>query len=171
MPIQPIHETDSYGGYGRFYLRVEAECADRKFDDVDYDNIRPHVQAIERVLHARTFALDPKIQAQAATDKERLLLCFGDEKIWVQPIENRYHGPNSPYGSMFPWFDVTTTRGIFLVGWRKRVIQLDWSRTNVNVDADTLFPEDKVTKHAFMIHAWSYEDLKRYITTILEQPR
>lgn len=167
MTIQTLYKTEGYGGYDRyFYMSIEVKSGDRVLDDVDSAACRSHIQAIERLIRVRTWALEPGTQAAVVEEKKKLLEVFGDEKIWVQPVENRYHG-DSPHGMLFPWFDVTTRYGIFLIGWRKRVVHLDWSRTLIKKDAETLFPQEDVTKSACMIHAWGYEKLQEYMNVLL----
>jgi hypothetical protein len=169
MTIQTLYKTESYGGYdNHFYLNIEVESGDRVLDDADRLACYPHIQAIERLIRGRTYALKPETQAAVVEEKTKLLEVFGDEKIWVQPVENRYHG-DSPHGMLFPWFDVTTRYGIFLIGWRKRVVHLDWSRTLIKKDAETLFPTEDVTKMACMIHAWGYGKLKQYMDVLLQE--
>ena len=53
------------------------------------------------------------------------------------------------------------------IGWRKRVIEIDWKDSlNKEYSAD-LFPDEEVTKYDHYIHAWSIEDAKRYIEKVL----
>lgn len=54
----------------------------------------------------------------------------------------------------------------FKVGWRKRVIVLDWERTTLVVSADQTFPTEETTKGDRMIHCWGYEKLASYLTTL-----
>jgi hypothetical protein len=65
-----------------------------------------------------------------------------------------------------PWYVVTTTIGHFKVGWRKRVLVLDWSRTTVKVTSTGLFSHEDTTKGEHMIHCWSYTKATEYLTTI-----
>lgn len=72
-----------------------------------------------------------------------------------------------------PWFAVSTQHGIIKVGWRKRVINLDYSGLKVDVP-DELFKLEDCTKWHGGIHAWGYDKLTEYLTAInrfLEQPR
>lgn len=94
----------------------------------------------------------------------RCLLSRFPSKIYAERIPNEYS--NDAWGKMRPWYLVTTERGKFKIGWRKRVIVLDWSQSDIKSDAETLFPHEYVTKEGKMIHAGSYEDVERYIATI-----
>lgn len=65
-----------------------------------------------------------------------------------------------------PWLIVTTKIGRIKIGWRKSVIQIDWSDSTVNDFADELFPDEDVTKSGRVIHAWSLEDAVKYLKVI-----
>jgi len=66
-----------------------------------------------------------------------------------------------------PWFEVTTRVGVFIIGWRKSVISIDWEGTVGTKNAEELFPTEDVTKNGKSIHAWSYAKAKEYVTTII----
>ena len=90
---------------------------------------------------------------------------FGDEAIYVEEIPNGYC--SRYYCKHLPWFVVTTRIGRFKIGWRKRVISIDWSQCPNTKTAEELFPQENVTKDERLIHAWSYEKAKEYIAAII----
>lgn len=61
------------------------------------------------------------------------------------------------------WFSVKTEFGVIKIGWRKRVINIDWSETEK--DLETFF-QDEVTKGKYFIHAWEYAKALQYLTTL-----
>ena len=61
-----------------------------------------------------------------------------------------------------PWWLVKTPKGVIKIGWRKRVILIDWSDTGVNC----VVTEDDVTKDEMMVHAWSYVKALEYLTAL-----
>ena len=65
-----------------------------------------------------------------------------------------------------PWFNVTTNMGTFKIGWRKRVINIDWSELNKKKSIQSLFAEEDVTKYATAIHAWGNDKAIEYLTKI-----
>lgn len=141
---------------------------DRKLDDEDFAACSKHIREIERVLQARTYKLDPIEQAHALEERTKLLAAFPDA-IYVQPVKNQYHG-DSPYGQMRPWFEVTTKRGIFLVGWRKRVINLDWTKTDVMSKGSEVFPDHQMTMGDAYLHTGTYEYLKEAVAKLMAAP-
>ncbi len=61
-----------------------------------------------------------------------------------------------------PWYDVATPIGTFRLGWRKRVINIDWSRIN-GIPTDSFVGED-VTMGATFIHAWGNDKAAEYLS-------
>jgi len=74
-------------------------------------------------------------------------------------IKNEYWG-DADHAS--PWFNVKTVFGVIKIGWRKRVINIDYSAVNSDPD----FSSEEVTKGNRTIHAWSYEKAQEYLQKI-----
>ena len=111
---------------------------------------------------------DPESIKAGQEEYENLIACFADyEPIYVEKIPNQYHSDsvNSP------WLIVTTKKGRIKIGWRKRVIKIDWSESDIKASPEILFPKEDVTKgdgrDSSYIHAWGYEKAKEYLNTIL----
>ena len=62
-------------------------------------------------------------------------------------------------GSDRPWWLVKTRAGLIHIGWRKRVISIDWSDTPIR----QVLTSDDVTKSANMIHAYGYASAVGYL--------
>ena len=79
--------------------------------------------------------------------------------------------PNEYYRSEYsePWYIFYTSKGPLKVGWRKRVIHLDWSGFPAKMSASELFPSEDVTKGPHYIHAWGFEKLERYVKVLLNE--
>lgn len=60
------------------------------------------------------------------------------------------------------WWLVKTELGLIKIGWRKRVICIDWSETPIR----KLVTTDDVTKDETMVHAWSVGEAIKYLTTL-----
>lgn len=60
-----------------------------------------------------------------------------------------------------PWWEVETMGEKVTVGWRKRVIAIDWTATPVRQIVTT----DDVTKDETMVHAWTRGDAVDYLAT------
>lgn len=62
-----------------------------------------------------------------------------------------------------PWWLVRTKYGMIRLGWRKRVIAIDWKDTALRTKTIT---RDDVTTTEYMVHAWSYAKAVEYLTTL-----
>lgn len=62
-----------------------------------------------------------------------------------------------------PWWLFETEFGIIKIGWRKRVISIDWESTKIKIPDLT---EDDVTKNDYLVHAWSYSKALEYLTNL-----
>lgn len=63
-----------------------------------------------------------------------------------------------------PWFAVHTLYGIIKIGWRKRVINIDWSGTGASFP--DLFQDEDVTHEPNLVHAWGYEKAGVYLARL-----
>lgn len=80
----------------------------------------------------------------------------------VFPIENEYCGiigccPDKR------WFLFRTAYGLIKIGWRKKVIHIDWKDTGLSC---TDITKDNVTVNANSIHAWGYGKCVEYLTVL-----
>lgn len=73
------------------------------------------------------------------------------------------------------WFHVNTELGTIKVGWRKRVINIDWTSIRESLqkagefskmDIILLFEEEAVTKAEHYIHAWGWDKAQEYLNRI-----
>ena len=170
---KPIHETRSYGStLGALVISIAANSSKIDLDALSeehqkiirhaaYDAHRLMENAITEVLLAN----DPEAQRRAQGERRNLLMLF-DRPVWVEDIHNQYD--SGPWGKHRPWFKVTTVYGIFIIGWRKRVIQIDWSGVPGSKEAKDLFATEEVTKSDRYIHAWDYAKAAEYIHTIIQ---
>jgi hypothetical protein len=155
-------------GYKRGYLYEESSGlgvqifvrVDRKLTDNDNSTLRHACDGIVDSFQHETIRLDPEAGRRAAQERSKIVALF-PQPIFVEEIPNRYC--NQPCCSRRPWFVVTTPRGRITIGWRKRVLSIDWSDSAINFAASELFPLEDVTKDGRLIHAWGYEQAAKYI--------
>lgn len=94
-----------------------------------------------------------------------LLAGIGIEGIWK--LQNQYWPSASDfdeYRRVSPWWLVKTPFGMVRVGWRKRVMEIDWSATGYVLP--DVISGDSVTKTDTLIHAWSWAKAVEYLTQI-----
>jgi hypothetical protein len=95
----------------------------------------------------------------------------GFKEIRLTETPNQY----CPCEKCAPWYHVATKFGTFLIGWRKRVINIDWSNVIKTLkqrkklpkkSIASLFNGENVTKGSDSIHAWGKEKAVEYLTLI-----
>lgn len=109
---------------------------------------------------------------------ELLIMAFirmlGESAVSIERLPNGYCGDN-PHNceicSDRPWWKVTFKNvGPITIGWRKRVINIDWSETGHSLDPDKI-NEREVTKSSTMIHAYGYAEALSNLTAIIHMIR
>ncbi len=68
-------------------------------------------------------------------------------------------------GNVAPWFRAVTVFGDITIGWRKRVISVNWFG---KADGNKLFDSENVTKGIYTIHAWGQQKAVEYLRTLRE---
>lgn len=155
---------------------ITVEVIDSRIDSLDKDvqskiyyecdhlisNLRNYI-SIEVLKHKDPQAREKNIDLLLAPFREY------DKSIKYEEIENEYWGGGSPSSWLNPWLLVETEEGSIKVGWRKRVIVLDWSDCcGKTFTADFLFPNENVTKEKYMINCWGYDKLREYLKVLVD---
>jgi hypothetical protein len=89
-------------------------------------------------------------------------------KLWK--TDNQYQGssyrtnPDIP-----PWWLVQTTVGIVVIGWRSRVIEIDWSDTDIYFNDEKPITKDEVTKTNTYVHAYGLTKAVEYLTALRKE--
>lgn len=152
----------------------QSECGTELFVQLG----RPLTEADERIIDEAMCTMEQDLLAESTRNhpdniawKERWLrearamfASAGLVSIHVREIDNEYCGPKCCPHRV--WLLVTTRVGVVKVGWRKRVLVVDWSASDVTKTAADLFADENTTKDGRMIHAWSYEKATEYLTKI-----
>ena len=92
--------------------------------------------------------------------KEQMLAIFllaGLDVVSCEKLANGYCG-DSCCGDK-PWWLVETKHGWIKIGWRKRVIAIEWTRTPMKF---VVTPDD-VTKSETDVHAWGWGKAVQYL--------
>lgn len=117
-----------------------------------------------KYYHRECNRLD-RAQTECAEFRE-LFRKAGYEQVDMVAIPNEY----SSSEICGPWFNVTTSLGVIKIGWRKRVININWSDLLMKWRGELihLFDHEEVTKDRESIHAWGYEKAEQYLRKIRE---
>lgn len=166
-----IYETIGCGVHGTMGVRIQIASSrlDLKHPDFQNDALSgvgyDAAKLVQEELTAAVIAASPEVLARAAKERADLLALF-PSPIFVETIPNGYC--SSACCRHLPWFVVTTTVGRINLGWRKRVIAIDWSGTVGTKTSAELFAKEDVTKGERDIHAWSLDKAREYIAAIME---
>jgi hypothetical protein len=106
-----------------------------------------------------------QMQRDGLEETTAILMLAGlkPERMWE--LANGYW-PNTPaYDDVRrPWWLAQTSVGLIQIGWRKRVLAIDWSATGIAIIVTT----DEVTKDTTMVHAYSQEKAVEYLKKLRE---
>jgi len=169
MDYEPLYKMESHGGDGWF--GIDIQVAAKNLPDLKEEQSQgiriassKAVKLIESAIRGEIKSRDP----ETATEKEnnrKLISQVFDTPIFVEEIPNGYCGDWCC--AHLPWFIVTTKVGRFTIGWRKRVVSIDWNETVNTETSDVIFKDENVTKGYKSIHAWSIEDARQYVAMIM----
>jgi hypothetical protein len=157
----------------------------------DEDHIWSRVgDEVERIREEQALRLDPEVACRAVETKASFAKAFADAglgPIFMEAVPNQYWPERDPYGKFDPWFKVATRIGYIKIGWRKRVINIDWSettlRSKVKDEYDyynkqprrpggtelfqfALDKNETTTVGDYFIHAYGYEKATEYLKVL-----
>jgi hypothetical protein len=103
-------------------------------------------------------------------EAQAIFTLAGIHVLRMEPLIDGYgYSPDDPrFYTTVPrcvWWFVKTNCGWIKIGWRKRVINIDWSDTGIECDVT----EDDVTKEKTMVHAYSTESAIQYLKVLAIQ--
>ncbi len=158
-----VYGSEQQGTGGNYGIKIQI-AAGRTLTKEETYSIREYSEKITAMILGNTIALNPENIENAVMEKRQLLALF-PSPIYFEAIPNGYCSDYCCKNK--PWFIVTTHFGRIKIGWRKRVISIDWSDSKITKTAEELFPLEEVTKDGKLIHAYGYEKAKEYIDVLL----
>ncbi len=164
--LTPVYDYEEVSSAGR--LRLQISVGGTKLPDFDkfQSEIIKHAEEIRNLIITAQAQADPETADCIFHTRRRLLECFPD-LVYAEELPNGYC-PRHPVLKLLPWYRITTCVGHFVIGWRKRVIHLEWTGVPGSKTAEELFPAEDVTKEGKTIHAWSHDKAKEYISKVME---
>lgn len=166
MEYVTLYSEETFGDQGGFALEIRVAAT--KLPDLDKQQIKSAAYEAARKVSAEVLAAikasNPSTLQAIARNRE--LVSLFPKPIFVEEVENGYC--KDWCCRHLPWFVITTTIGRFKIGWRKRVIAIDWSETVGTATSEDLFSGEDTTKSGKSIHAWSLEAARRYIGTVIK---
>lgn len=101
-------------------------------------------------------------------EMEAIFLLAGYQITQVWTLPNGYWPDAADYAEIrrnSPWWLAQTQFGPIRIGWRKRVIDIDWSGTGHKVDAGAVTPDD-VTRSGTNVHAYGHGSAVNYLRNL-----
>lgn len=171
VELKELYSSVSGTVHGDFRCKIMVSAVPTEEDlvlDLDTNAVRNALSKAESLVKSavcREMIIQSKAgQAETKANRSIPESVFPGH-VYIEEIPNEYCGD---WCCMHrPWFIVTTTRGKFKIGARKRVIQIEWDQIKDPPNAFELFEKEAVTKEANMIHAWSLDDAKLYVQAIM----
>jgi predicted metal-dependent RNase len=162
-----VYSYSSHAGNPDYNVSIEILLdINRELTDKDNINLMKCVDELANGLRSETANNDPEIRKDAEKQKQEILNLFADgSKVFVKEVPNEYC--NCHICKHMPWFIITTNKGNIKIGWRKRVLCINWDQSGISKTAEELFSEEQTTKFDKTIHAWGYEKAKEYLEKIL----
>lgn len=160
---------ESWGIAGHIGVAIHVMGIDlTQLDEETTSNLNQITDAIHKTLISHQIRNSPEEKVRGDHETNALIACFPsvDCVITVEKIRNEYTSPE--YAIHRPWLMVTTPRGRIKIGSRKRVIEIDWTDSDIVSPSQSLFANEGVTKDVSMIHAWGYEKAAEYLSVLLK---
>lgn len=163
MEYKTITGVDYYYSYPNQQIAVKVDAKiERELTKEEEYYFLEACQKLAKMLRKNTILTDEQEIFHVKEERRQLLECF-PQPIYVKEIPNEYEGPDCTRS----WFLVTTPKGPIKIGWRNRVINIDWTDSDIKSDANWLFVAEDTTKMGCSIHAWGYDKCREYLNKLL----
>lgn len=98
-------------------------------------------------------------------EAKALLLLAGIAFTKLHRLENKYWPDHEDYTEVrrkSPWWLVLTPHGSITMGWRKRVISINWEDTPARI----IVTKENVTKGETYVHAYNHIEALQHLTKL-----
>ena len=119
----------------------------------------------QREINSEMHRHREKMVETSREEVESVLTLSGLKPSRMWELANGYWPLAPDYDSVRrPWWLVQTSIGLIRIGWRKRVMSIDWDATEVRA----VVTREQVTKGETMVHAYSMAKAVEYLTSLRE---
>ncbi len=165
--MKQLSRIESHGGNGNFKGSVLIES--EKYDALSEESrnniswkVSDYLQVIQKLIEiewAKANEIDKR--NNHVTELTELFKSAGFNTIHVKTIDNQYCKDACCY--KYPWIIVATKKGSIKLGWRKRVMNLDWSESDIKAIGTELFKDENTTTGEHYIHCWGKDKAIEYL--------
>ena len=171
--LKQISGLTSYGGKG--YFKGEINIDSKKFNELPEEirrkigyNAEDFLQSLQEKISMEWVKINEADKRQKHVEElTEIFKNAGFETVYVEEIDSEYCKESCCY--RFPWIIVTTEKGRIKLGWRKRVMNLDWSDSDIEGKAGDFFPQEDCTKGDKYIHCWGVEKALEYLKVLYKE--
>lgn len=157
------------GGYAIPTAGSVCPCCGKTFTIEDIKN-NPCVYVDGKFYHDSCWRNYRKLTEVDKFTRRMMSLLYKDADYQFELIPNGYCSQDCC--SHIPWFLFHTIDGDIIIGWRKRVISIEWQENYKPFDMNKLFDTEDVTKWENGgkrgIHAWGNDKAYEYLKKVLE---
>ena len=165
--MKNLSSIDCAGGYGSFKGSVLINS--EKYNALSEESRNKVSCKASDFLQAIKGLIETEWVKANETDKRNdhvaelteLFELAGFDTIHVETIDSEYCREACCY--KYPWIIVTTKKGRIKLGWRKRVINLDWSESDITAMGESLFKGESTTIGEKYIHCWGKDKALEYL--------
>ncbi|MHA1469073.1 MAG: hypothetical protein ACTSSP_00780 [Candidatus Asgardarchaeia archaeon] len=165
--MEMLSGLESHGGGGIFKGFVFVKS--KKYDALSKETkthisfeASDYLQIIQNKIEMEWAKVhEAKERNDHVTELTEIFKSAGFNVIHVEAIDSQYCSKACCY--KWPWVIVTTQKGRIKLGWRKRVINLDWSESDIKAIGMELFKGENVTTGEHYIHCWGKDKAIEYL--------
>lgn len=174
-----VYGKESHGSKGAFGIRIFVTIDHEISKEAPWTEaiaISKAAELIEEAIRTEDERLSAESQKAKADERRELLGVFPDV-FQFEELPNGYC--NKWCCTQKPWYRVLTRVGWVKIGWRKSVINIDWSDTAVKQSGDELFPGAQFTvgsgydhkgNPTRYCHAYGVEKAREQLAVVLNAP-
>lgn len=166
---QPKSFSLTYGNYAIPTAGSVCPCCGKMFTMDDVKN-NPCVYIDDKFYHDSCWRNYRKLTEVDKFTHKLMDLLYKSTDYQFELLPNGYC--HEDCCSHVPWFLFHTIDGDIIMGWRKRVISIEWQKNYKPFDMNALFGTEDVTKWDREgnrgIHAWGKEKAYEYLKKVLE---
>lgn len=162
-----LGSVESHGQRGSFKGEVNIEF--EKFDALP-EHVRNHIgfdatdflqKLQEQISMAWVKENEVDERNEHVAELTELFKSAGFDTVHVETIDSEYC--KEPCCYKYPWIIATTNQGRIKLGWRKRVMTLDWSDSDLGIDGREFFKGEHTTIEQSYIHCWGKDKAVEYL--------
>lgn len=163
---------ECYGGNGSF--KGEVYITSEKYEALSEETRSKVGYQANQCLSSIKYMIEMEwVRKFKAVERQehvtKLISLFTDAgfgTVYVKTMDNQYS--NDAWYYTAPWIIATTNKGPITLGWRKRVINIDWSESDITANGTELFKDERTTSAERYVHAWTYDKAVEYLKRLLE---